>query len=417
MEIDKALLARAVEAIVRHENKKSASKNTNALFEDYPKPILLSIQLTSPITKAIDRPVRVKIPHSLYADDGSNSLCMFCRTEDKAEFEALMQNKSIPGLTSVISMKEVKRDYKAITDRKKLLTSHTHFLCDPSILTQLYNCLGNTFSKRNKYPVPIKKYTSFDKVPVRVMDALTSTYMHMRGDVISVRMAHTGMSLVEIVDNVQSGIVSACEKLPDEWRSVHSLHIKSADSAALPIYSKAKNDYVVYAKGLAGVEDKSKGKKAVKAVAPATAKPAAPAKVGATPVKSTPKKLSTPAPEPEPKAVLSVTKKTPNAKATAPKSEVVAEEPSVATEAPKGKKTPAKKAVPVVVEKLEAPPTPEIKSAKKAVKSKKSVALEPVPEDKEVVPPASSKKRPVTAIEDHTEEEARGLRRGRSASR
>ncbi|CAM9233859.1 unnamed protein product, partial [Ectocarpus fasciculatus] len=355
MDIDKALLTRAVEAIIRYEKKKSSTKNANALFEDFDKPILLSVQLTAPITKAVDRPVRVKVPHSLYADDGSNSLCIFCRTDDKAEFETLLAEKRIPGLTTVLSMKEVKRDYKAITDRKKLLTAHTHFLCDPSIMTQLYNSLGTTFSRRNKYPVPMKKFASFDKVPTRAMDALNSTYMHLRGDVISIRMAHSGMTVQEVVDNVSAGLLFACEKLPDNWRSIHSLHLKSADSAALPIYSKAKNDYVSYAKGLAGIEEKPKSKKALKGaaarVAPVAEKKTSAPKGKKTPAKAKTPKAKTPAAQPEP--------------------ELVVEEEPVVEATPKGKKTPVKKAKAVVEE-----PSPAVKSVKKATRGKVA-ALEP----------------------------------------
>lgn len=425
MDIDKALLTRAVEAIIRYEKKKSSTKNANALFEDFDKPILLSVQLTAPITKAVDRPVRVKVPHSLYADDGSNSLCIFCRTDDKAEFETLLAEKRIPGLTTVLSMKEVKRDYKAITDRKKLLTAHTHFLCDPSIMTQLYNSLGTTFSRRNKYPVPMKKFASFDKVPTRAMDALNSTYMHLRGDVISIRMAHSGMTVQEVVDNVSAGLLFACEKLPDNWRSIHSLHLKSADSAALPIYSKAKNDYVSYAKGLAGIEEKPKSKKALKGAAARVAPVAEKKTVAPVAEKKTPvKAIAQPEPEPvveesAPKGKKTPAKaKTPKAKTPAaqPEPELVVEEEPVVEATPKGKKTPVKKAKAVVEE-----PSPAVKSVKKATRGKVA-ALEPVPEDAVIKPARTTRvKRAAEPVEEVSaaEEEpiTKRLRRGRSESR
>jgi hypothetical protein len=43
MEIDKKLVSRAVEALLRHEAKKS--KGSNKLFEDANKPILLQVLL------------------------------------------------------------------------------------------------------------------------------------------------------------------------------------------------------------------------------------------------------------------------------------------------------------------------------------------------------------------------------------
>ena len=276
MELDSALLTRASEALLRHEHKKAATRNDNALIEDYTKPILLQLQLTSPISKEVTRPVRIRIPHSLF-DDESGSVCFFCRTDDKDAFEKIQSDGHIPGLKTVLTIKQVKRDYKAFVDRKKLLAAHTHFLCDPSVLTQLYNCLGNVFSARNKVPVPIRS-CPISKVPTEAMRALNSTYMHLKGDNISIRMGHTGLTSTQIVDNIKAGLLYACEKLPDNWKCIHSLHLKSSDSAALPIYAKTKNDFVKYSKQLAGVKDtKPKGKAKSVPVAPvetkATSKP------------------------------------------------------------------------------------------------------------------------------------------------
>lgn len=43
MELDSALITKAVDAIIRHTNKISAVKSKNSLFEDFPKPIIVQV--------------------------------------------------------------------------------------------------------------------------------------------------------------------------------------------------------------------------------------------------------------------------------------------------------------------------------------------------------------------------------------
>lgn len=182
-----------------------------------------------------------------------------------------MADKTIPGLKTVLSIRQVKREYQTFSDRKTLLSEHTHFLCDPAIMNQLYNLLGNVFGARNKYPVPMK-FDKFSKAPSAAMQALNSTYMHLKGENISIRLGHTGMSTKQVVENVICGLNFACEKLPNQWRSIHSIHIKSSDSASLPLYSKAKNDYLSFAQKISGVPTPAskKGKAAKKSDAVAS---------------------------------------------------------------------------------------------------------------------------------------------------
>ena len=154
--MDATLVKKAVKSLFAYEGKKAQENSSAKLLNDYAKPILVQIQLCKAIGAPVVRPVRVKIPHTMFSPSGEDhTICLFCRTEDKAEINEHLENQPIEGLTTVVSMTDVKKLYSRIKERKKLLGDHTHFICDARVMNQLYNLLGNVFSTRNNYPVPV----------------------------------------------------------------------------------------------------------------------------------------------------------------------------------------------------------------------------------------------------------------------
>lgn len=192
--------------------------------------------------------MRVKIPHSLFdSETDGHSICLFCRSEDKEGLEAYLQANPIPGVTKVVSINQLRKLYVAFKDRRELLGQHTHFVSDVRVLNQLYNLLGKVFGARNNYPVPVEfeKFSELEKAVKKVQD---STYMHLKGQNISLRIGHTNMSARDIADNVRVGMEFAIQKLPKGAASVHSLHLKSSDSAALPLFSRVASQMLDFVK-------------------------------------------------------------------------------------------------------------------------------------------------------------------------
>ena len=138
----------------------------------------------------------------------------------------------------------VKKEFKQFQDRKTLLSSHSHFLCDSRVASQLYNLLGKVFSNRNHLPVPVDipgdKPSALEQAVQKAVHM--STYMHVAGQNITLRVAHCSMSQAQILDNVLQGASFAINKLVGEQGisggRVHSIHIKTSDSAALPLFSR-----------------------------------------------------------------------------------------------------------------------------------------------------------------------------------
>lgn len=172
------------------------------------------------------------------ADTEEHSICFFCRTEDKDAIESYIEDHPVTGLTKVVSLDQVKKQLKLFRDKKGLLKENTHFLCDNRIVSHLYNLLGKTFSTRNNFPVPVS-VPEWSKLSSIVHKAVAeSTYMALKGQNITIRFGHLGMDPADVIANILAGLDFAIEKITGGWKEVHSIHIKTSDSAALPVYSR-----------------------------------------------------------------------------------------------------------------------------------------------------------------------------------
>jgi ribosome biogenesis protein UTP30 len=224
--------------------------------------------LTKPIAQKVQKPVRVKIPHSLFSvEEDEHSICLFCKTDDKEAIEKYLEDHPITGLDKVLSMNDVKKMAKEFKQRKALLQEHSHFLCHTSIARQLYNALGNDFAQRNHFPVQIA-FDTPNQIATAVNKAIQgSTYVHLAGNNLCIQMGKTSLSANENTANIVEGLNFAIEeKLTNGWSDVHSIHLKTKDSASLPIYTKYQDEVLQYVK--AKTEENKKSK--VSAKAPAT---------------------------------------------------------------------------------------------------------------------------------------------------
>ena len=116
--LNNELVTKAVAALLQFEKKKSDEGSKSALIEDFAKPIQVQIQLLKDISKPVLKPVRVKIPHSIFnaSEPDEHTICLFCRSEDKESIQEMIKNDPglIPGLKEVISLTDVKKLYSDI---------------------------------------------------------------------------------------------------------------------------------------------------------------------------------------------------------------------------------------------------------------------------------------------------------------
>ena len=244
---------KAIISLLKYEKKLLNEKNTNQitkknLFDTNGKPLLVQFQLKKPIKRPVIRPIRIKIPNSLFIiDQEDHNVCLFCRSDDKNLLDNELEKNPIDGVTRVISINQVKKNFKSFKERKELFSQFSHFLCDNRIFSQLINLLGKVFTRRNNHPIPID-LTNMKKFESVVMKSIhNSTYLHLSGQTLTVRMGYTSMDVNDVVVNVQEGIRNVVEKIGCGWGGIMSIHIKTSDSPALPIhnsYASEIGDYV-----------------------------------------------------------------------------------------------------------------------------------------------------------------------------
>ena len=261
--LNNELVAKAVAALLQFEKKKS--DGSRALIDDYAKPIQVQIQLLKDISEPVLKPVRVKIPHSIFnpGEPDEHTICLFCKSDDKESIEKMIEENPdlIPGLKEVISLNDIKKLYADLKNLKKLASSHTHFVCDPAVMSHLYNKLGKTFGARNNFPVPVD-YKDTSKLVTAINKAIHgSTYMHLSGKNITIKFGLTNMGKKEITENVIQGIEFAVQKLQNGWKDIHSLGLKTSDSVSLPVYSKFRNQQLAFVMNKSGESRKAKGAK------------------------------------------------------------------------------------------------------------------------------------------------------------
>lgn len=102
--------------------------------------------------------------------------------------------------------------------------------------------LGNAFYKKTaKVPVPVTLdgKDSPAQVEKEIKKALSSTYLHLQPAAsTSIRVAMSSFTPEEATENVVAAMKELTEKrIPGGWRNLKSVHIKTPESAALPVWA------------------------------------------------------------------------------------------------------------------------------------------------------------------------------------
>merc|ERR1719458_1350855 len=152
-----------------------------------------------------------------------------------AHYEALLAEKGVKGVTKVMSLRELKVEYKTFESKTALSHLYDHFLVDARIIRLVPKFLGKPFYKRKKFPVQVKLDA---KNLVKEMEKALSTSC--------LALAHTGTSSCVTIgltsmpeDQLSSNLVAAVRLLetryPGGWANIRALHLLSGTDS-LPFY-------------------------------------------------------------------------------------------------------------------------------------------------------------------------------------
>jgi ribosome biogenesis protein UTP30 len=246
-----------VVALLKHIENTQGSKKSVLL--DGEQVISLIVALRKIPEKGRVKPKRVPIPHSLN-DPSSTEICLIVKEDAKETIKEALTSTPVPGLTKVIGLSKLRKNYGQFVERRKLCGSYDLFLCDDRIIPLMPKALGKDFYTRKKHPIPVKvmvkgkevkvagKKSKGKKDPVdavasrRIHAALSqardSTYFYLGwGPCSAIRIAKSSMNEDEVVANIMCGMEAIVENVPKKWKGIQALHIKTAESVALPIWN------------------------------------------------------------------------------------------------------------------------------------------------------------------------------------
>ncbi|KAJ3214942.1 Ribosomal L1 domain-containing protein 1 [Dinochytrium kinnereticum] len=111
---------------------------------------------------------------------------------------------------------------------------YTYFMADGRIMHLLPTLLGGKIFKK-KHPTTLD-FTQKD-LNQEIESAKSSTYLQLNsGLCIAVKIATTSFTRTEITENILYSTDPIISLIPKKWRNIRSIHLKTNDSAALPVW-------------------------------------------------------------------------------------------------------------------------------------------------------------------------------------
>mmetsp|Transcript_36439 Transcript_36439/g.102932 ORF Transcript_36439/g.102932 Transcript_36439/m.102932 type:complete len:267 (-) Transcript_36439:450-1250(-) len=221
----------------------SKEKSAGLLDDDDELVYLLLALKKMPQQSRKDKPVRLALPHSLWADQDPE-VCLFVKDREGEGHKAAkkrLAEETKAGVKKVLGVSKLKAKYEAHEAKRALCNDFDLFLADDRILPLLPKLIGKTFFKKKKQPIPVDLTTK--DWAGQVQKALAATYMfNTGGSSLNIKVCRTSFDSQAAVDNVLAVVKAAVERVPKKWSNVQAVYLKTAESAALPILQVLPTD-------------------------------------------------------------------------------------------------------------------------------------------------------------------------------
>ncbi|KAJ8246034.1 hypothetical protein GJAV_G00262940 [Gymnothorax javanicus] len=189
-----------------------------------------------------EQTIRIPLPNGIRTD--TSEVCLFTKDEpnmtpDQTErfYKKLLTVKGVKRITEVMPLKRLKTEYKPFEAKRRLLGNFDLFLADSRVYRLLPSHIGKHFYASKKAPLSVDLQS---KQLARDMERLiTGSTLHVnkKGSCCMARVAHSGMTADQVVENIMVAVSTIASKLPLKGKSIKIIHLKSQTSVALPIYT------------------------------------------------------------------------------------------------------------------------------------------------------------------------------------
>ena len=191
--------------------------------------------------------IRMCLPHSPLAP--RPDICLFVKDLQKGlkvdhedtirHFTDLLSEKGIKGVTQIISLRELKVEYKQFEAKTQLSNKFDLFLADDRIIRLLPKFLGKPFYSRKKLPLQINlQAKDLSKEMARCLNT-TQLPMKHTGSCSMVNVGTTNTGETELIENIKCVVETLTTKYPGGMKNIRSISIYSGTSS-LPIYATCR---------------------------------------------------------------------------------------------------------------------------------------------------------------------------------
>ncbi|KAL4760842.1 ribosomal protein L1p/L10e family-domain-containing protein [Aspergillus foveolatus] len=285
-QLEKSQVSRASTALLKHIKSKQSEREATAAkktligdndsdAEDTPmhnEAVWLVLTTKKHVVdKNRLKPGKISIPHSLNASPAL-SICLIT-ADPQRSVKNIVSDPSFPEhlssrIEKVIGYSKLKDRYKSFESRRQLLSEHDVFLADDRIVMRLVNTLGKVFYKSSKRPIPVKLaqiekvdgkrvkkdpkqqqnqkddenkvslFASAAIVAKEIEKALNSAPVHLApATTAAVRVGSSNFTPEQLSENIEAVVKGLTDKFVTKgWRNIKALHIKGANTMALPIW-------------------------------------------------------------------------------------------------------------------------------------------------------------------------------------
>merc|ERR1719186_1182416 len=223
------------------ENGQDGKKN---LFESEGEKITLQISGIKLPRINDSQIIKIRLPHTPMPP--SRDVCLIVKDLEKGikpdheatveHFQSLLADKGINQITQVISLRELKVEYKQYEAKTQLCHRFDLFLADARIIRLLPQFLGKPFYKRKKLPIQVDLNCKDLKGEMeRALNTVTLPLKHT-GSCSSVSVGYSSLSKEQLTENTLAVLNTVVDKYPGGWPNVRSVYVKSQSTPSLPLY-------------------------------------------------------------------------------------------------------------------------------------------------------------------------------------
>ncbi|KAJ3046219.1 hypothetical protein HDV00_000031 [Rhizophlyctis rosea] len=233
--IDPVQVGKAAKALLAFNAKRKAEREgANPLIEGSDHEYVELVVSTKKMPEKLRvKPLRIPIRHALL--DEKAEVCLITKDPQRT-YKDLLAEKGVTRVSKVIGVSKLKAKYKSYEAKRQLCSSYDLFMADDRVLTLVPTLLGKTFFQKKKHPVPVDMTKG--NLLGEIDSAIGATYLHLnKGTCNLIRVGTTGFTADQLVENITTAIGPIVEKIPQKWKNVQSIHLKTTTSVSLPLWN------------------------------------------------------------------------------------------------------------------------------------------------------------------------------------